>query len=169
MRQTRKKYPVSGSLVGENSLLTREVKREKQESCQLTGHKQKTLLVVVSDGCFAADGSYQLKTRRSGSNGHVITNTGQLRNGKTWPGTWQRVLFTSVARSVPTPQPNIASLVWDGTGCSQHERTVVQSAATAWCRRVSLDQHPCGRFPTPCRIPRRIQVFWRQKGGPSLH
>ncbi|KAK6321887.1 hypothetical protein J4Q44_G00066790 [Coregonus suidteri] len=30
--------------------------------------------------------SYQLKTRRSGSSGHAITNTGQLRSGKTLPG-----------------------------------------------------------------------------------
>jgi hypothetical protein len=30
--------------------------------------------------------SYQLKARRSSSSGHAITNTGQLRSGKTLPG-----------------------------------------------------------------------------------
>ena len=112
--------------------------------------------------------SYQLKTR-SHSSVHVITNTGQLRSGKTLPGTWQRVQFTWVACAVPRPQPNRASSGWDGTGYSQHECTVIQSASTVWCHRVSMDHHPCEMFPTPCRMPRRIQAVLEAKEDPTRY
>jgi hypothetical protein len=42
--------------------------------------------------------------------------------------------------------------------------TAVQSAATAWCHRISIDQHPCGTFPTPCRMPQIIQAVLEAKG-----
>ena len=75
--------------------------------------------VLVMDGAIAADDhtgfhSYQLKTRRSGSSGHVITKTGQLRSGKTLSGTWQWVQITWPACAVPRTQHYSASLGWDG-------------------------------------------------------
>ena len=90
----------------------------------------------------------------------MITNTGQL-NGKTLPGAWQRLQFTWVACAVPKPQPNISSLGWDGLGCSQHDCTAVQSAATAWSIASSWTNIPVEHFQNlvecPCRMPWRIQ------------
>ena len=103
---TNKKHPVSSSPVGENSLL-RGRKRmavvqsnrwatNRQITAQYNSGTQNIISERTTHQSLSWMGycsrrphrvhSYQLKTRRSDSSGHAITNTQQLRSGKTLPG-----------------------------------------------------------------------------------
>ena len=81
---------------------------------------QNTQLIDLCHGwAIAADDhagfhSYQLKTRRIDSSGHAITNTGQLRSGKSLPGPTNHgsSCVMLIAESVPPASPDSQLESW---------------------------------------------------------
>ncbi len=64
--------------------------------------------------------------------------------------TWQWVHFTQMASTVSRSQSNRASFGYGETGDSLHGCAADESAATAWCYHVNMDQNLWGMLPTPC-------------------
>jgi hypothetical protein len=104
---------------------------------------QNGIFKVDNSSVFVTDGllqqtfhSYQLKTRRSGSSGHAIANTGQLKSGKTlpgpmYPGSWEIMLMAESGFGVsPWPHP-----AW----CQQYRLVAVMY----WCGEC---------FPGTCSV-----------------
>jgi hypothetical protein len=106
--------------------------------------------------------SYQLKARRSGFNGHEINN-GQLRIGKTLPGTWQQVQFTPVACTVPDLNP--IEHLWDNMEWAVCRMNVPPSNLQqlrdiimwAWTN-ITVE-----RFWHIVEFPKAFRLFWRQR------
>jgi hypothetical protein len=155
-----KKHPVSGSPVGENSSLIRGLRRMariEQANRQAT-NRQITLqnnigschgwaIAAVNHTRFH---SYQLKTRRSSSSWHDITNTGQLRS-RTNPGSCCVRIWHKQHGPI---LPAVNGTGWWCNGVGNVFLAHVRSLDTHW------ETFPC---------PEKFCLLWGQRGCPTRY